>query len=101
MLDYTLKEIKFDFLILDTDNKSEILPFEFIIKGWKNRLDWTHDYTNHIYRNEEFIDLIKKYARMIYAVKILDANMDNLKLKIKNLYPKFHNIKCDYNYEYY
>ena len=85
-LDKTLKEINFDFLILDTDDQSEKLPFEFIIEGWKTRLKWNHDYENHIYINEEFIDLVEKYARMFYAIKILDANMDNLKLQMKQKY---------------
>lgn len=100
MLSKTLKEIKFDFLILDTDDQSENLPFEFIIEGWKTRLQWNHDYENHIYRNEEFIDLFEKYARMFYAIKILDAYMDNLKLQMKQIYPEFHNLDCNYDYEY-
>lgn len=99
ILSNKIKEIKFDFLILDTNDQSEKLPFEFIIEGWKSRLQWTtYDYENYLYRNEEFINLIEKYTRMYYAIKILDNNMDDLKLKIKQLYPEFHRIDCDYRY---
>lgn len=99
ILSNTLKEIKFDFLILDTNDISERLPFKFIIEGLKSRLEWNYDYENHIYRNEVFIDLVEKYARMYFAIKILDANMDNLKLQMKQIYPEFHRIDCQYHYE--
>ena len=95
-----IKEIKFDFLLVDKHDQKEKIPFKFIIEGWKSRLKWNHDYENHIYRNEKFIDLVKKYARMYYAIKILDTNMDYVKLKIRKLYPEFHRIDCDYRYKY-
>lgn len=96
----TIEEIKFDFLLVDRHDQSEELPFKFIINWWKSRLKFNHDYENHIYRNEKFIDLVEKYARMYYAIKILDTNMDFVKLKIRKLYPEFHNLDCDYRYKY-
>ena len=100
MMSNTIKGIKFEFVLVDTHDQSEELPFKFIIEKMKSRLEWNHDYENHLYINEKFIDLIKKYARMYYAIKILDTNMDNIKLQIKQLYPEFHNIVCKYRYKY-
>ena len=47
---------------------------------------------------EEFINLVKKYVRFYYAIKILDTNMDNVKEKIRKIYPGFNKLVCDYKY---
>ena len=96
----TIEGIKFDFIMRDIDDQSEKIPFKFIIEKTKSRLQWNHNYENHLYRNEEFIDLVEKYSRMYYAIKILDTNMDYVKLQIRQLYPEFHRIDCDYRYKY-
>lgn len=38
---------------------------------------------------------------MYYIIKTLDLNMDYIKIKIKELYPEFHRIDCDYTYMIY
>ena len=100
ILSKKIEGINFDFLLVDSNDQKEQLPFKFIIEGFKSRLKWNHEYKNHLYRNEEFIDLVEKYARMYYAIKILDTNMDYLKLQIKQLEPEFHKVECDYRYKF-
>ena len=100
ILSKKIKGIKFDFLLVDNNDQKEQVPFKFIIEESKLRLQWNHDYENQFYKNEEFIDLVEKYARMYYVIKILDTNMDIIKLQIKQLKPDFHRIECDYRYEF-
>lgn len=96
---YIIKEIKFDFNILDTNDNKKKLPFDFIFDGYEFEQKWNnYNDEDYLFKNEEFIKLIKKYVEMYYIIKTLDLNMDYIKIKIKELYPEFHRIDCDYTY---
>ena len=100
-LSSSTKNIKFESCCANEDEK-KLIPFDLIFDNNRNlTLYWKDDkdlLMKDILDREQFIDLVKIYVKFYYAIKILDTNMDNVKEKIRKIYPGFNNIQCDYKY---
>ena len=100
-LSSSTKNIKFVSYCHNKDETKSV-PFDLIFDNDRNlSLYWKDDedlLMKEILDREEFINLVKKYVRFYYAIKILDTNMDNVKEKIRKLYPGFNKLDCDYKY---
>lgn len=100
-LSSSTKNIKF---VSFCHNEDEIksVPFDLIFDSDRNlSLYWKDDedlLMKEILNREQFIELVKKYVRFYYAIKILDTNMDNVREKIRKIYPGFNSLDCDYKY---
>ena len=100
-LSSSTKNIKF---VSFCHNEDEIksVPFDLIFDSDRNlSLYWKDDedlLMKEILNREQFIELVKKYVRFYYAIKILDTNMDNVREKIRKIYPGFNKLICDYKY---
>lgn len=75
------------------------LPFGF--KYTDNKLldtQWTDsaDDCPRMHTDEEFINLMKIYAKFIFAHKILDTNIDNIRSQIQMFYPEFYKASCNH-----
>ena len=100
-LSSSTKNIKFESCCANEDEK-KLIPFDLIFDNNRNlTLYWKDDkdlLMKDILDREQFIDLVKIYVKFYYAIKILDTNMDNVKEKIRKIYPGFNRLDCDYKY---
>ena len=100
-LSRSTKNIKFE-SCCNNEDETKLVPFDLIFDNDRNlTLYWKDDndlLMKDILDREQFIDLVKKYISLYYAIKILDTNMDNVKEKIRKIYPGFNRLYCDYNY---
>ena len=100
-LSSSTKNIKFESCCANEDEK-KLIPFDLIFDNNRNlTLYWKDDkdlLMKDILDREQFIDLVKIYVKFYYAIKILDTNMDNVREKIKKIYPGFFSLHCDYSY---
>ena len=100
-LSSSTKNIKFESCCANEDEK-KLIPFDLIFDNNRNlTLYWKDDkdlLMKDILDREQFIDLVKTYVKFYYAIKILDTNMDNVKEKIRKIYPGFNRLYCDYKY---
>ena len=100
-LSSSTKNIKFESCCANEDEK-KLIPFDLIFDNDRNLTLYWKDDTDLLMKDildrEQFIDLVKIYVRFYYAIKNLDTNMDNVKEKIRKIYPGFNNIHCDYKY---
>ena len=76
------------------------LPFEFtytdnnlLENQWTDNID---DWPSKMHIDEEFINLMRIYAKFIFAHKILDTNIDNIRSKIQMFYPELFKASCNH-----
>ena len=100
-LSSSTKNIKF-VSFCHNEDEIKLVPFDLIFDSDRNlSLYWKDDedlLMKEILDREQFINLVKKYVRFYYAIKILDTNMDNVREKIRKIYPGFNSLDCDYKY---
>lgn len=98
LFDNKLKEIIFD---LKMTNNDHIIKLPFIFKLSRNsyclKEEWIDESCE---KNLDFLNLVKNYVKFFYLIKTIDLNMDYIKNKIKEIYPDFNKIICDYKYNY-
>ena len=96
---------KIDFGIEFSEKEIDSLfypPYKFTyLNNNQLEIDWT-DYN---YEDEEkkkvldkrFINLMRFYVKFIFAHKILDTNIDNIRSQINTFYPEFYKAFCSHD----